>query len=318
MFRKNFYFFIRSKPFLTALLVLTIGVIFSVVFTAYGTIRSLSLFYANPQNVRYCVIPRQVVLSGDIDCDFNIDGVREQIFTISTANSKSSTALVGVWGRDQWIPENDIDLIIGDDDNLNDLSAKSKVAWLCADYYNPHEHIDPWIEEITINNSDYAVAGMANYYFSEETWNQFVTVSEAFPLQADIGIPPSVDAFGNVFLFPDMAGTVLISGADLSAMDTPISFISVVFEKPPTKAQYDEMKSHFDSAIFDVDEYRSGSPAFDLAHVNGAVCGVAVLLALSLVCGLVRFFWTPNRKCGADSTSSAAQSCVCCFIWKVF
>ncbi len=289
MFKQNLYYTFKSRPFFAMLMVLTASVIFTVAVTAYGEISSLEQFLAAPQSVRYSVVPRETVLSGELDCGMRIPGVRAAIFSISTANVETSTVLVGVLGEDGWLPRDDIDCFVGDKAALHQLPAQTETAWLSAEYYNLYDNIDPWIEEAGIDERRYAVAGMANYYFNESSWAQLLAATEVSPLLLDLEIPPARNAYGGEVQYPLGVGTVLISGKRFSQLNIPLSSLSIVFENPISEEQYRMMKGFFDPARFEVEAYHAGGAGFSVAAISGAACALAVVLAMLMMCGLVRY-----------------------------
>lgn len=264
-------------------------VIYMVTYTAYGVLSSFMDFYNKPRNSRYVIYPKTSISSGEIPLPNDLTDATEKMFIVSSANIEKSTVLVGVHSHDAWIPTNDVDVFVSTDMPIETLSQAEKAVWLSTGYYQLYQNIDPWIETINICGEDYSVAGMADYYFSEETYERMLDTTAKASLLADMELPQPKDEYNNPYDFPNIVATVMLSGSDFSALNVPVAFVEVVFSQSPSYAQYSQMKQIFDPELFEVGEYVATSSGLNFATLSVCVCVAALLFAILLINSLVRF-----------------------------
>lgn len=295
MLQRNAANLIKSRPFLIGLLIATLSIIFCVIYTAFGTITSLYQFMTDYGNVRYLVVPNKQMRANELalsDCD--VDGIREQVFAVSSASREESAVIVGVFGKDCWIPKNDVELFWEQQETIENLIFLRHKAYLSSEFYNLYEYIEPWVDTIVIENTIFDVVGMAEFYFGERGVSHVLSATEIHGFDATL--PPLISTgSGERIEYPEGFGTILISGNDFMELNLPLSFISIVFEEPPSYEQYHQMRGCFDENHFDIDPYRTGATGITLAHINGLICGVAVLLSVMLTCGLIKIILDANQ-----------------------
>ena len=217
MLRRNISHMLRFAPGTTVLLILSLASIVCVIITVIGTLISLYHFYTDYRNVRYMVDIDNNLTSAQLEPISSPSG-DERIIMVSAADPKTGSVVVGIGGNDGWIPSNDTELLVGNSEEFVNLSSLRGKAYIDSNFYNLYENIEPWIKEVTILKKQFAVIGMANYYFSENEYNQVVARTEIEAITTSLtggefGLYDTVN--GQQFVYPNAIGAITISAHDI-------------------------------------------------------------------------------------------------------
>lgn len=292
MLLRNMRYTLRTRFFLVLLLIASFIVIDGVVFTASGTIASQMQFFSRRSLCRYTAYAYEPICANAVELP-ELSGTRFQTYLISTADERSGAVAVGVCSPTGWASKDGCDFYIGDESAYLSLPSQSGIAYVSSLFYDLYEHIDPWIQSVSIADRPFKVAGMADFYLSDEGQGLVYSASNQRGISASV--PPIIDFYGNEAEYPDFVGTIMISGADFRALNLPVAYVEIAFESPPSRAEYDRLRSAFPEDAFYLDSYRAASGGFNLSYVDLAVCLIGVGLAIALVTGVARYLLDANH-----------------------
>ena len=291
MLRRNISHMLRFAPGTTVLLIFSLASIVCVIITVIGTLISLDHFFTDYRNVRYMVDINDNLTSGQLEPISSPTG-DERIIMVSAADPKAGSVVVGIGGNDGWIPSNDAELLVGNSEEFVNLSSLRGKAYIDSNFYNLYENIEPWIKEVTILKKQFAVIGMANYYFSENEYDQVLarTENESITTSLTGGNLALYDTVNGLqFVYPNAIGTIIISAHDFIELNIPTAFISVVYRNPPTYQQYQQTSEALSQINGSIEPFRAGTSSVNLSHISALIYLVAITTALFLVRYLIVF-----------------------------
>lgn len=288
MRRTGMFRFFRRAPVIAGMLTLSVAVILGVILTAAGSLIRLNLFYSDTGNSVYAVQAPEGARASALSELTGDSSVRANIILISPADTQSGGAAVGVSQTQAQLPGDYAEAYVGGEQVLKGISGMRGQALLsmyCSDLYNT---IYPPRETVYIEGVPFEPAGVADYYFTFDEYEQIEAISQ--PKDITIGIPTVTDSMnGTVFKYPASIASVLISAHDFTKMDLPLAVCKVVFPSPPSASEHRALAERLQQAGFTLEAWKTGSQSIDFSHINGGVCALAMAAALILMGGMVNY-----------------------------
>lgn len=288
MRRTGMFRFFRRAPVIAGVLTLSVAIILGVILTAAGSLIRLNLFYSDTGNSVYTAQASEGARASALSELVEDSRVRANIVLISLADVQSGGVAVGVSQTQAQLPGYYVEAHVGGEQALKDVSDMRSQALLsryCSDLYNT---IYPPQETVYIEGVPFEPAGMADYYFTFDEYEQIEAISR--PKDITIGILPITDSVNGMEAeYPGFMASVLISAHDFTRMDLPLAVCKVVFPSPPSVSEHRALAERLQQAGFTMEAWSTGSQSIDFSHINGGVCALAVAAALILMGGMVNY-----------------------------
>lgn len=277
----------RHAPVITCVLMASLAVVLCVILTAIGSLVRIDMFYNNSGNSTYAVLFPKGMRTSSLSSLVEDESIKANIILISPADVHTGGVAVGISQTRTHTPDNYIDVYIGGTEALKGISNMRGQALLSRYYCDLYNTISPPMETVFIEDMPFEPLGMADYYFDFNEWD-WIDASQAGDIE--IGIPPMTwSVSGEALHYPDSMASVLISAHDFTRMNLPLAACKVVFYNPPSFQEHQVLTTRFQEIDMQMEEWQTGSQFINLSHINGGLCMLAVLSALTLMCGMVRY-----------------------------